>query len=722
MILKYIMQAKKIFFLRKIKYFCLLLPFFLIISCSENSDSEKLIKLWQEKGSETELTITYPIDKTIFPPEITAPIILWEDKSQANAWIVFFEDKGKILYSSDYLFSGNFGLDSADWEKLKSISIEKFINIRIIGIELKGPDDNKGKENHETGLEKIISSGYISIKTSKDSVNAPIFFRTVTLPFSFAIENLKTISWRLGDISSYQEPPKVIDSLPVCGNCHSFSIDGKTIGMDVDYGNDKGSYYINNITKNMSMEIDNIITWSDYKREDGENTFGLLSSLSPDGRWALSTVKDRSIFVRIPDLYYSQLFFPVKGIIGIYDTKTKKFSSLPGADNKAFCQSNPSWSPDGKEIIFARAPYLQVTEAEKSKEVVLPISVAKNFIEGKQEYKYDLYRIPFNDGKGGEPVPVEGASNNGMSNYFAKYSPDGKWIVFTQANNFMLLQPDAKLFIMPAAGGKPREMNCNNPNTMNSWHSWSPNGKWLVFASKAQGPYTQLYLTHIDENGMDSPPVLLENLMVKDRAANIPEFVNIKKNGIKKIVENFMDNDNYSFIRGKDKLDLGDLDGALKDINKSIAVDPKNPHSYNVRALIKVEKGDYAGAINDFSEVIKLTPDKFDAYANRATAKFNLNDFKGAIEDLNKTIQLNPKGSRGYYSRATAKYNIGDYAGAINDFTQSLKYNNKNDKVYFERAIAKMQLQQLNSACEDLKKAVELGNKEAVQYLNEYCK
>jgi len=26
-----------------------------------------------------------------------------------------------------------------------------------------------------------------------------------------------------------------------------------------------------------------------------------------------------------------------------------------------------------------------------------------------------------------------------MSNYFAKYSPDGKWIVFCKAKSFMLL-------------------------------------------------------------------------------------------------------------------------------------------------------------------------------------------------------------------------------------------------------------------------------------------
>jgi hypothetical protein len=62
----------------------------------------------------------------------------------------------------------------------------------------------------------------------------------------------------------------------------------------------------------------NIITWSDYKREDKELTYGLLSQVSPDGKYAISTVKDRSVFVAVHDLTFSQLFFPVKGILAVY--------------------------------------------------------------------------------------------------------------------------------------------------------------------------------------------------------------------------------------------------------------------------------------------------------------------------------------------------------------------------------------------------------------------
>jgi hypothetical protein len=126
---------------------------------------------------------------------------------------------------------------------------------------------------------------------------------------------------------------------------------------------------------------------------------------------------------------------------------------------------------------------------------------------------------------GGAPEPVAGASANGFSNTFPKVSPDGRWIVLTRCRNGLLMRPDSELYIVPAEGGSARRLEANTPR-MNSWHSFSPNGRWLVFSSKARSPYTQMYLTHIDAQGNSSPPVFIENTTAANRAVNIPEFVN----------------------------------------------------------------------------------------------------------------------------------------------------------------------------------------------------
>jgi tetratricopeptide (TPR) repeat protein len=121
-----------------------------------------------------------------------------------------------------------------------------------------------------------------------------------------------------------------------------------------------------------------------------------------------------------------------------------------------------------------------------------------------------------------------------MSNTFPKVSPDGKWVVYVQCRNGQLMRPDSQLYIVPAAGGPARRMRCNTP-LMNSWHSFSPNGRWLVFSSKSRSPYTQMYLTHIDENGNDSPAILIDDATAANRAVNLPEFVNVAPDALRKL-------------------------------------------------------------------------------------------------------------------------------------------------------------------------------------------
>ena len=250
-------------------------------------------------------------------------------------------------------------------------------------------------------------------------MGAPLFYREVNLPFVDAVKDPSRIQWRFGSISLSRQPPIVLKNLPVCGNCHSFSADATTLAMDIDYANSKGSYVITRVAEQMSLATSNIITWNDYKKEDGKQTFGLLSQISPDAMFVASTVKDRSVFVPRPGTAFSQLFFPIKGILCIYDTQNKTFAALPGADDPNYVQSNPTWSPDGKYIVFAKTKAYELRDTRGPDTILLMAEECKEFLEEGKQFLFDLYRIPFNDGKGGEPLPLEGASNNGMSNYFA---------------------------------------------------------------------------------------------------------------------------------------------------------------------------------------------------------------------------------------------------------------------------------------------------------------
>jgi tetratricopeptide (TPR) repeat protein len=556
--------------------------------------ADEILNNYSKDANYSSIAVRYPLNETIFPPEIISPKFEWVDTNKnSNSWFISFNfqdgEKGMTFVSKTKEWTPS----EEQWSSIKHRSLEKKVRINIFGFNHNNPN-------------KFISKASISISTSKDIVGAPIFYREVNLPFADAVKDPTRIRWRFGQISSKEQPPIVLDNLPVCGNCHSFSTNGSLLGMDVDYANDKGSYSIVQTEKEMTLEQKNIITWSDYKREDKELTYGLLSQVSPDGKYAVSTVKDRSVFVAVQNLAFSQLFFPVKGILGIYSREDKTFSSLPGADDKKYVQSNPSWSPDGKYIVFARSKAITQKSILNRGGVLLTSEECKDFINRDSLFKFDLYRIPFNNGKGGKAEPLKGASNNGMSNYFAKYSHDGKWIIFCKAKSFMLLQEDSELYIIPAKGGEARRLICNT-NLMNSWHSWSPNSKWLVFSSKVNSAYTQLFLTHIDEKGNSSPPVLLSQFTGSDRAANIPEFVNIDSEGIKKIKAQFVDDNSY-LRTAQEHMRTNDFKNAEIACQKALNINPNNWEVQLEMAIIRDGQGKLDEAAAYCREAVRINP------------------------------------------------------------------------------------------------------------------
>ena len=281
---------------------------------------DKILAAYEEDGEYGELTLCYPHDKTLFPPEIVAPTFRWEDSQAASdRWIITIQFQGTAGGMNLSCSAAEWTPSKEQWEAIKRCSLGKDTKVTVLGL-------SRARPRH------ILSAGSISIATSADNVGAPIFYREVILPLIEAVKDPALIRWRFGEISSDKQPDIVLDNLPVCGNCHSFSADGGVLGMDVDYANDKGSYVIKAVSEQMTLDKDNIITWSDYQREEEHPTFGLLSRVSPDGRYVVSTVKDQSVFVPRPGLAFSQLFFPIQGILAVHFAGHREDRRVTGSE------------------------------------------------------------------------------------------------------------------------------------------------------------------------------------------------------------------------------------------------------------------------------------------------------------------------------------------------------------------------------------------------------
>jgi len=676
------------------------------------------------------IEIKYPLDETLFPPEIVAPTFVWSDQTEGvSNWTVLvrFDDKGEVLRFPTT--EPRWRPSEADWASIKQRSVERDAQVAIVGV---GPDA------------KATSSASVRIRTSTDPVGDSIFYREVPLPFISAVQDPARIRWRFGSIDSETAPPIVLEDLPVCGNCHSFSGDGSVLGLDVDYGNDKGAYAILPVSKDMLLNDEKIITWNDFRKGDGEATFGLLSKVSPDGRYVISTVKDRAVFVATPDIWYSQLFFPIKGILVVYDTQARTFKPLPGANDPEYVQSNPTWSPDGKSIVFARTKAYKKDVVANATSVLLSEKDVPEFVNDKEPFKFDLYRVPFNDGRGGKAEPIEGASHNGKSNYFAKFSPDGKWIIFCKAENYMLLMPDSELYIIPAEGGEARRLRANTPR-MNSWHSWSSNGRWLVFSSKANTAYTQLFLTHIDENGESTPPVLLERFTGADRAANIPEFVPLPAAAIAKIKEQFLDA--YSFLRaGMANERTGNYPAAVKAYERGLAVEPDNVELLNALGFSLFQQGRSKEAVVALEKALVVDPKHAKAHNNLALAAIDSGELEVAEAHYRESLAINPQpaiyndlgfvlerqglpdeAAEAYRNAlkldprsATAHYNLGSSLARSGKFAEAESHLRKsltispNTQTYTGLGIVLSQLGRTDEAVANLRAAVEADPKNAM--------
>ncbi|MBT3377337.1 MAG: tetratricopeptide repeat protein [Lentisphaerae bacterium] len=615
-------------------------------------------------ASETaEMVVDYPLDEAVFPPAFPPPTFIWHDADRTtDSWHIAIATPTGVtiasvlvpgdaprginppdaneLTSPDAVYAPNayekcelrWRPSKALWDALQRASRDTTLTLTVTGIRSQAPG-------------RPLSSGHVRFKTASDPVGAPIFFRLVPLPFGYAVSHLHTIRWVLGDIESGRPPKLLLTNMNLCGNCHSFTPDGQTLAMDVDYGSDKGSYVISEIAPKTILRSEDVISWSDYRREDGEFTFGLLAKISPCGRYVISTVKDRSVFTTAKDLWYSQKFFPIKGVLVVHDRERKSFEALPGASDPAYVQSSPEWSPDGKTVLFSRAKAQDLAGLPDPKAVILPPEYVNRFFQEGKAFTYDIYRVPFNDGRGGKPEALAGASGNGNSNFFPRYSPDGKWVVFCRASTYMLLQPDSTLHIMPASGGTARKMRCNLDGKMNSWHSWSPNGRWLVFSSKAAGPFTQLWLTHVDAQGGDSPPVLLETLTSANRAANIPEFVNLAPGQLQQMEQQFEDAF-MLFREGELHQRFGRRKEAIAAYRRVLKVDPKHGVSLYGLAECLLELNQLEEALTSAKQLLEVMPKSWGPYSLIGRILVDARRYKQARDYLLKACSINGRHPR----------------------------------------------------------------------------
>jgi Tol biopolymer transport system component len=181
--------------------------------------------------------------------------------------------------------------------------------------------------------------------------------------------------------------------------------------------------------------------------------------------------------------------------IAVYDVKKNIMTTSPKVST--FSRENlPTWSPDGKWIYFISAPQAK-----------------KGDLESLLHVKYDLLRIPYDikTNTWGDIDTVLSSKKTGMSITFPSFSPDGKYLLFTMTDYgyFSIYHQNSDLYLLDLTTHEYKKMNINS-NCAESHHTWSSNGRWIVFSSKRlDNIYTRPFIAYFDEKGNSYKPFLL---------------------------------------------------------------------------------------------------------------------------------------------------------------------------------------------------------------------
>ena len=189
----------------------------------------------------------------------------------------------------------------------------------------------------------------------------------------------------------------------------------------------------------------------------------------------------------------------------------------------------PCWAPDGKTLYYCSG-HLDRQDSTVSKEVETRLRI--------QELKYNIYRKSFNPEtmEFGPRELVFDAAAIDKSAVLPRVSPDGRFLLFTVGpfGYFHIWHHDADLWMLDLQAdsvSSVRPMKALNSPDTESYHSWSSNGRWVIFSSRRDdGTFTRPFIAHIDKDGNATRPFELpmsrpDAHLLSMKSYNIPEFM-----------------------------------------------------------------------------------------------------------------------------------------------------------------------------------------------------
>lgn len=248
---------------------------------------------------------------------------------------------------------------------------------------------------------------------------------------------------------------------------------------------------------------------------DSTISAGVYGSWHPSGRYLAFSTN-----VIIPEFHSIrnkrlEVYDTISDLIVLDLERNEIITSRVIAEKSSF-ETFPVFSTDGSKLYFCSARAVKMPDYYK-------------------EARYSLCSVGFDPDAGTFGSVVDtliSAERSRRTVSHPKPSPDGRRLMFTSFDygNFPVWHEEADLHLLDLASGATDTLPSVNSRRSDSYHSWSSEGRWFVFASKrTDNLYGRPYLAYIGSDGKASKAFVLPQ---KDpefydfflKSYNIPEL------------------------------------------------------------------------------------------------------------------------------------------------------------------------------------------------------